>query len=202
MNEELSAQIKFLIEVDKMKGILRQTLVIDGTRRENDAEHSWHIALMALTLKGCVAFEVNANRAIEMALIHDLVEIYAGDTFAYDKDGYADKEIREREAAQKLFSILPSSQAEEFKSLWEEFEQMLTPEALYAAAVDRLQPFINNCNTNWHTWMHHEVSKEQVLERMAPVAKALPQVWGYVEAELKRAENMGVFSHRIKDFAR
>ena len=145
MNTKLEKQLQFLIEVDKMKTILRQTLLVDKTRRENDAEHSWHFALMAIILyEYADQGKVSLYRVLKMALVHDLIEIYAGDTFAYDDAGNATKEQRETEAADKLFGILPSGQGEELRALWEEFDRMETPDAMYAAALDLLQPFINN----------------------------------------------------------
>ena len=182
MKEKLKRQLQFLSEADKMKSVLRQTLLSDKSREETDAEHSWHFALMAMTLFEYVGFDgVDINRVIKMALVHDLIEIYAGDTFAYDIKGNESKERREKEAADKLFSLLTNEQAEEFRSLWEEFDNMDTPDALYASAVDRLQPFLNNYLTEGHTWLKHGVSVDQVYKRMAPVKTALPQLWDFVE---------------------
>ena len=182
MKEKLKRQLQFLSEADKMKSVLRQTLLSDKSRKETDAEHSWHFALMAMTLFEYVGFDgVDINRVIKMALVHDLIEIYAGDTFAYDIKGNESKERREKEAADKLFSLLTNEQAEEFRSLWEEFDNMDTPDALYASAVDRLQPFLNNYLTEGHTWLKHGVSVDQVYKRMAPVKIALPQLWDFVE---------------------
>ncbi len=148
MTEKLSKQLEFLIEADKMKTVFRQTLVMDKSRQENDAEHSWHFALMALTLYEYAGFDgVDINRVLKMALLHDLVEIYAGDTFAYDNVGSIDKQIREQKAADRLFSLLPSELATEYRQLWEEFDAMETPDSKYAAAIDRLQPFISNYKT-------------------------------------------------------
>ncbi|OJU14358.1 MAG: hypothetical protein BGN88_05630, partial [Clostridiales bacterium 43-6] len=159
MTEKLQKQMEFLTEADKMKTIFRQTLVMDKSRRENDAEHSWHFALMALTLAEYAASdEVDINRVLKMALLHDLIEIYAGDTFAYDSTGNTDKEAREQAAADKLFALLPPEQAKEFRSLWEEFDEMETPDALYAASIDRLQPLLSNFNTEGHTWVKYHIT--------------------------------------------
>ena len=182
MTDKLRSQINFLSEADKMKSVYRQTILTDRSREETDAEHSWHFALMAMTL-----FEyrgeksVDLDRVIKMALVHDLVEIYAGDTFAYDTAGYADKDKRERAAADKLFALLPGEQARSYRALWDEFEQMKTPDAKYAGAIDRLQPFLNNHLTDGHTWVKHSVTEEQIYERMAPVREALPELWEFVE---------------------
>jgi putative hydrolase of HD superfamily len=181
VDERIKGQLFFLAEADKMKNVARQTLLADKSREETDAEHSWHFALMAMTLYEYVGIEgVDINRVIKMALLHDLVEVYAGDTFAYDTEGYESKEAREREAADKLFSVLPEAQALEYRSLWEEFDLMETPDALYASAVDRFQPFYSNYLTNGHTWVKHGVSDKMVYSRMAPVKKAMPKLWGFV----------------------
>ena len=135
----LQKQLRFLVEVDQMKNVLRQTLLVDKSRRENDAEHSWHFALMAMLLSEYAdGSKVDFYRVLRMALVHDLIEVYAGDTFAYDKKGNEDKEEREKKAADKLFGMLPEDQGKEIRDLWEEFDQMETPDAQYAASIDRL----------------------------------------------------------------
>jgi putative hydrolase of HD superfamily len=194
MNDRLNGQLDFLIEADKMKSILRQTLLIDKSRQENDAEHSWHFALMAMTLAEYAPFEINLDRVIRMALVHDLVEIYAGDTFAYDTAGYQSKEERENKAADKLFSLLPHEQGCSYRALWEEFDAMQTPDAIYAAAIDRLQPFINNALTDGHTWVQHGVTVDKIYKRMAAVKDALPALWEYVADVI----NENLKSGRIK----
>ena len=172
----LEQQMRFLVEVDKMKSVYRRTILIDKTRRESDAEHSWHFALMAMLLAEYADPEkVDCARVIRMALVHDLIEIYAGDTFAYDVQGNQDKRQRETEAADKLFALLPEDQAAEIRALWEEFDAMETPDAQYAAAIDRLQPFLNNYLTQGHTWGLGGVKSAQVYERMDPIRVALPQ---------------------------
>jgi len=182
MTEKLKRQLQFLTEADKMKSVLRQTLLSDKSREETDAEHSWHFALMAMTLFEYAGIDgVDVDRVIRMALVHDLIEIYAGDTFAYDIQGNENKEAREKEAADKLFSLLPCEQSNEYRALWEEFDRMETPDAMYAAAIDRLQPFLINYLTDGHTWVKHGVSVDQVHKRMAPVKTALPELWEFVE---------------------
>lgn len=186
MKNKLKRQLDFLIEVDKMKNILRQTLLMDKSRQENDAEHSWHFALMALTLFEYNRLDnVDINRVIKMALLHDLVEIYAGDTFAYDVKGNEGKDAREAESADRLFAMLPDEQSAEFRSLWEEFDKMETPDAKYASAIDRLEPFISNYKTDGYTWVLHKVSVENVYKRMDPIRLVLPEVWEFVEAVIK-----------------
>ena len=182
MTDRLKLQLQFLSEADKMKSVMRQTILSDKSREETDAEHSWHFALMAMTLFEYAGFDdVDINRVIKMAILHDLVEIYAGDTFAFDVKGNEDREVREKESAGKLFSLLPGELAVEYRALWEEFELMKTHDAIYAAAIDRLQPFLNNYLTDGHTWAKHNVSVDMVYARMAPVKTALPELWEFVE---------------------
>jgi putative hydrolase of HD superfamily len=187
MPEKLKQQLAFLAEADKMKSIFRQTvLTTDRSRNENDAEHSWHFALMAMTLFEYNALDgVDLNRVIKMALVHDLVEIYAGDTFAFDEKGNETKAQRENEAADKLFALLPKEQAEEYKNLWVEFDGMETPDAIYANTVDRLQSFFMNSLTEGHTWVKHNTPPEKIFKRMEPVKTAMPRLWGFVEEVVK-----------------
>jgi len=192
MTERLKGQLRFLIEADKMKSVFRQTILADRSREENDAEHSWHFALMAMTLFEYAGMDgVDINRVIKMAILHDMVEIYAGDTFAYDTRGYETKERREREAADKLFCLLPEEQGAEYRALWEEFDAEETPDALYASAVDRLQPFLNNFLTDGHTWVKHGVSADMVYKRMAPVKTALPQLWEFIDYVVRDSRGKG-----------
>lgn len=188
----LEQQMRFLVEVDKMKSVYRRTILIDKTRRESDAEHSWHFALMAMLLAEYADPEkVDCARVIRMALVHDLIEIYAGDTFAYDVQGNQDKRQRETEAADKLFALLPEDQAAEIRALWEEFDAMETPDAQYAAAIDRLQPFLNNYLTQGHTWGLGGVKSAQVYERMDPIRVVLPEVWPFVDKMIQESIEKG-----------
>lgn len=192
MNERFKRQLQFLIQVDQMKNVLRQTLLVDRSRRENDAEHSWHIALMAMIFyEYADQTRVNLGRVIKMALVHDLVEVYAGDTFAYDEEGYESKEEREKMAADRLFSVLPDDQAKEIRDLWEEFDKMETPDAQYAAAMDRMQPFVNNYMTQGHTWRLGGVNKDKVLRRMDMVRQSVPELWPFVESVIKDSIEKG-----------
>jgi len=195
MIDKLKHQLHFLAEADKMKTILRQTYITDKTRQENSAEHSWHFALTALTLyEYCGIDGVDINRVIKMALVHDLVEVYAGDTPAYDAKGNVDKDEREKEAADKLFSLLPDEQAAEYRSLWEEFDRMETPDAFYGSAVDRLQSFHNIYLSGAHPWIKYAVTADKIYQRMIPVKTALPELWEYVE----RVVNEGLEKGYIK----
>jgi len=181
MENTLQNQLQFIIEADKMKSIFRQTMVLDKTKFENNAEHSWHFALAAMTLVEYAGFDgVDINHVVKMAILHDLVEIYAGDTPAFDISGNTDKDIREKEAADKVFSLLPPMQAAEYRSLWEEFDAMETPSARYAAAIDRILPFMSNHLVDGHSWQKYNVTKAQVLGRMAIVETAIPSLWPFV----------------------
>lgn len=184
-------QLLFIAEVDKIKQILRRTLLTDSSRRENDAEHSWHLAMMAIILEEYATAPVNMRRVLTMVVIHDLVEIYAGDTFAFDAEGNKDKEERERLAADKLFGILPEDQAAELRPLWEEFDRMDTADSQFAASLDRLQPFMHNTLTNGHTWKLGNVTLSQVYKRMEPVKLWLPAAWSWVEAQTQAAIEKG-----------
>ena len=186
-NIRLDQQLRFTAEIDKMTSILRRTMLVDGSRRENDAEHSWHIAVMALIFEEYAAEPVNVNRAVKMCVVHDLIEIYAGDTFAYDVAGNADKSEREAAAADKLFAQLPSEQGAEIRSLWEEFDAMQTPDAKYAACMDRLQPFLHNTLTGGHTWVESGTARPSVEKRMAIIKDFMPEVYKWVETNLDNA---------------
>lgn len=174
-------QMCFLVEIDQMKNVLRQTLLADGSRRESDAEHSWHLAMYAMLLSEYAPEPVDVSRVVRMVLVHDLIEIYAGDTFCYDKEGNQDKAAREKAAADRLYALLPADQAAEYRALWEEFDRMDTPDSRFAAALDRIQPIINNYLTEGHTWKLGHVTSTQVYERMAPVKNGLPEAWKMVE---------------------
>ena len=178
--ERLHQQLAFLVEVDKLKNILRRTLLTDGSRRENSAEHSWHLALAAMVLEEYAAAPVELARVLRMLVVHDVVEIDAGDTFAYDKSGNATKEERERRAAERIFGILPKEIGGELRELWEEFEEHATPDAKFAHAVDRIQPFLQNRPLKGGTWRIYDLSREEILARMDPVRTALPRLWPIV----------------------
>lgn len=196
MTDRLKKQIEFIMEVDKLKSILRQSLTFDGTRRENDAEHSWHLAMMAMVLQEYAAVPVDLSRVLQMAIVHDLIEIYAGDTFAYDARANLDKERREQEAADRLFSMLPNDQGAAYRSLWEEFDAAQTPDAIFAACLDRLQPLLANHATNGHTWRltPEPIKKEQVYRRNAPMQEGAPALWELVEQIIRDSMDKGYLS--------
>jgi putative hydrolase of HD superfamily len=161
--------------------VLRQTVVLDATRRENDAEHSWHLAVMALTIQEHAAEPVDLLKVIKMVLIHDLVEIDAGDTFAYDEVGALDKEERERKAADRIFYLLPEDQAAEIDDLWTEFELRESAESRFAAALDRFQPLLHNYLTEGVAWKKHGIQKSQVIERNKHIAEGSQALWDYAQ---------------------
>ncbi|MEE3313857.1 MAG: HD domain-containing protein [Treponema sp.] len=189
--ERFDSQMRFVAEIDKMTHILRQTVLLDQSRRENDAEHSWHIAVMAQVLQEHFVENADLGRAVRMLTVHDLIEIYAGDTFAYDSVGNLSKEERERKSADKLFAMLPSDQGNEIRGLWEEFDSRSTPDSRFAACMDVLQPFFHNTLTQGHTWVEHSVKKSSVLRRMDIIKKWMPAIWPWVEANIRRGIEMG-----------
>ena len=173
----LKKQIAFLIEVDKVKNIFRQTYLADGKRKENDAEHSWHLALAAVLLKEHMAEDVDLGRVMTMVLIHDLVEIDAGDTYAYDMEGAATKREREVKAAKRIFGILPEDQGIYFRELWDEFEEYETADAKYAHLLDNFQPLLLNDASEGKSWEEHGVHKSQVCRRNARSPETSEIVW-------------------------
>lgn len=173
----LKKQIAFLIEVDKVKNIFRQTYLADGKRKENDAEHSWHLALAAVLLKEHMAEDVDLGRVMTMVLIHDLVEIDAGDTYAYDMEGAATKREREVKAAKRIFGILPEDQGIYFRELWDEFEEYETADAKYAHLLDNFQPLLLNDASEGKSWEEHGVHKSQVCRRNARIPETSEIVW-------------------------
>ncbi len=193
-NERINRQLLFSAEIDRMTAIARRTMLIDKRRRENDAEHSWHIAVMAMLFGEYAAEPVDLGRAVQMCVVHDLVEIIAGDTFAYDLEGNADKEEREKAAADQLFAELPEDQGQMIRSLWEEFDAMETADARYAACMDRLQPFLHNTLTDGHTWAEGGTDRAAVEKRMAVVKEFLPEVYEWVSDNIEEAVRKGWLS--------
>jgi putative hydrolase of HD superfamily len=190
--DRLEKQIEFIVEVDRLKQIYRQSYLADGTRKENDAEHSWHLALMAFILaEHTEGKNVDILRTMKMVLIHDIVEIDAGDTYCYDEQGYLDKQEREIKAAERLFNILPSDQAQEFRELWEEFEKCATTESRYAAALDRLQHLLLNYTSEGKSWREHGIKKCQTLKRNSPIQNSSTELWKYVIEILDQAVEKG-----------
>ena len=190
--QRLEAQLGFIIEIDRLKQIVRQTYLMDASRRENDAEHSWHIAMMALVLREHADEEVDILRVIEMLLVHDLVEIDAGDTLLYsaERDSAA-RLAAEQCAAERIFGLLPAEQARRFRELWEEFEAKQSPEARFAGALDRLQPLLHNFNTGGLAWRQHDISVAQVLERNACIGSGSENLWNYARWLIDESLRLG-----------
>lgn len=182
--ERLEQQFEFIREIDKEKFIGRQTYLSDGERKENDAEHAWHMAIMTLLLSEYANEEIDVLKTISMLLIHDIVEIDAGDTYAYDEAGKATQEAREKKAAERIFGILPEDQGSRLKDLWEEFEERKTPEARFARAMDNLQPVMLNAATDGKAWREHRVKLEQILKRNECTPSGSERLWKYAYSEM------------------
>ncbi|MCX9158389.1 HD domain-containing protein [Niveibacterium sp. 24ML] len=187
----LAAQIRFILEIDKLKGILRQSWLLDESRRENSAEHSWHVAMMALVLAEHANAPVDASRAAMMLMIHDLVEIDAGDTFAYDTAAHADKHARELAAADRLFGLLPDDCRDQLRALWDEFEAAETMDARYANALDRLMPMLHNLHTEGRAWQANGVTADKVYARNGVIANGSETLWAYAREVIETAVTKG-----------
>lgn len=177
--ERLKKQLDFILEVDKVKNIFRQTYLADGNRKENDAEHSWHLALMAVLLKEYSNEEVDLSKVIPMVLAHDLVEIDAGDTYAYDEEGLKTQRERECQAADRIYALLPEDQQSKLRDIWEEFEAGETPEAKFAHTMDNLQPAMLNVVNNGVSWKEHGIAISQIMKRNAHTAEGSQVLWDY-----------------------
>jgi len=191
-DDRLTRQLAFLVEADKLKRINRRTPLIDGSRLENSAEHSWHLVLAALVLREHVREPFDLVRVLELAAVHDLVEIDAGDTFAYDTSAQLDKSAREQAAAERIFGLLPADQSSYFRELWVEFEAQQSIEARFANSLDRFQALLLNANAGGGSWRTHEVTRAAVLRRMAPIESTLPSVWAVVTEIIETFSASGV----------
>lgn len=190
--DRLRRQIEFIVEIDKMKSIYRQSYIADRSRNENDAEHSWHIATMALLLcEHANDSGIDMLRVVKMLLVHDLVEIDAGDTFAYDEQGHETKAQREEAAARRLFGLLPDEQRDEFYRLWREFEERTTPEAKFAVAMDRLQPMLMNYYSEGAAWRKHGVTSDRVLAYNRKIAEGSEELWRFAQELIRDAVAKG-----------
>jgi putative hydrolase of HD superfamily len=192
--ERLERQIQFVIEADKLKEVVRQTLCTQSRRHENSAEHSWHFALMIVILAEHSNEPIDVLRVLKMVLIHDLVEIDAGDTYAYDVKNMADQHEREARAADRIFNLLPPDQSAEFRAIWDEFETRETPEAKFAAACDRFHPMLLNCLTGGETWKKHGVTHDKVVARNQHAREGSVALWHYAAQMLEAAKSQNCFS--------
>jgi len=193
VSNRLEQQMAFILEIDKLKRVDRQTLIVDGTRPENSAEHSWHIALMALLMVEHIdqGSDIDLLKVVKMLLVHDIIEIDAGDVFAYDED--EEREEREKKAGRRIFGLLPKDQAEELYQLWREFEERQTPEAHYAASLDRLLPLVQNYLTGGYTWVKYHIPEEKVRKRNQVIIESSRNLWEYAQTIIDQAKEKGYF---------
>jgi putative hydrolases of HD superfamily len=188
----LARQIAFIAECDRLKEIFRQTFNTQSRRAENDAEHSWHLCLSVIVLaEHANAANLDVLRVLKMVIVHDLVEIDAGDTFGYDTAGQVDQHARECVAADRIFGLLPEDQAKNFRALWDEFEAQQTPEAKFALAVDRFQPVLLNCLTEGGGWKKHGVTQDRVVERNRRIADGSAALWQRIERMIQDVADAG-----------
>lgn len=189
--ERLEQQLKFIVEIDKVKNIFRQTYLADGRRKENDAEHSWHIALMAYLLQEYAEEPVDVPKVMLMVLIHDLVEIDAGDTYAYDSEGAKTKREREVKATERIFGILPEDQGAYLRELWDEFEEYETADAKYAHLLDNFQPLLLNDASDGKSWKEHTVQKDQIYKRNEKIPETSAEVWKKMQDIIQKHIDLG-----------
>lgn len=195
MSERLKKQIEFILEADKSKKVIRQNYLSDGSQKEDDAQHAWHLALMAYVLAEYANEAVDVAKVMAMTLIHDLVEIDAGDTYAYDEAANTTRQDREEKAARRIFGILPQEQGQQIRELWEEFEAGNTPEARFANALDKIQPLLLNDASGGKSWLEHGVEKSRVLKRNAETSKGSQVLWEYARTLIEK----NVKNQKIRD---
>ena len=193
MNHLLN-QIEFIREIDKLKYIFRKTKLINSDRPENDAEHSWHLAMMAIVLAGHANEPIDLEKVMKMVLIHDIVEIDSGDVFAYDTTKSHDNFDEELKAARRIFGILPKEQAEEFLNIWIEFEEMKTPESKFARALDRLEPLLQNASNNGGTWREFDVKYDKVIEKKKVIKDGSEKIWEFAKQLIDESVEKGILS--------
>lgn len=191
LQDRLEQQLNFIREVDKVKLITRQTPLADGSRKENDAEHSWHLALMAGLLEEHADAAVNVPKVMKMVLAHDLVEIDAGDTYAYDTEGAKTQHQREQKAADRIFGLLPEDQGKEIRALWDEFEEYETADAKYAHLLDNFQPLLLNDASGGISWIEHTVYKSQIYKRNAKIDQSSKEIWEYMKGIIQKHIDAG-----------
>lgn len=182
--ERLEKQIAFILEIDRLKHVYRQTYLLDKSRRDSDVEHSWHFAVMAILLAEYATETIDVLKVVKMALIHDIVEIDVGDILVYDNNDPQAHREKERKAARRIFGLLPADQKHEFIDLWEEFELRETPAAKFAAALDRLDPLLHNIHTQGKSWQEHEVTVDRVLEINSRIGQSTPELWEMIRGQI------------------
>ena len=195
----LLKQIEFIKEIDKLKYIFRKTKLINSDRLENDAEHSWHLAMMAIILAEHSNEPIDVAKVMKMVLIHDIVEIDSGDVFAYDTVKSHNNFDEELKAARRIFGILPAEQTEEFINIWREFEEMKTPESKFARALDRLEPLLQNSSNNGGTWREFDVKYDKVIEKKQVIKDGSEEIWKFAENLIDESVEKGILSLKTED---
>ena len=190
--ENLLKQVEFIKEIDKIKYIQRKTKLFNSDRHENDAEHSWHLAMMAIVLSEHANEQIDVLKVLKMVLIHDIVEIDAGDTFIYDSVKNHSNTKEELKAAKRIFGMLPTEQAQEFISTWEEFEEGKTNEAKFARAMDRFEPLLQNTSNNGGTWSEFNVKYESVYNKKKLIKEGSKSIWGFAEELINESVENGI----------
>jgi len=183
----LNQQITFILEIDKLKSVLRQSYITVDERHENSAEHSWHLAIMALILIEHAEEKIDLCHVLKLLLVHDIIEIDAGDTYCYDEVGTKDQSIREHQAAERIFSLLPEDQANTMCDLWLEFESRNTLEAKFAVALDCLMPLLHNLHTKGKSWQEHNITKDQVITHNRAMNDGSAQLWQFAQSIIEQA---------------
>ena len=198
--DRLDRQIRFVLEIDQLKQIFRQTYLVDATRKENDAEHSWHLAVMAMLLsEHAQTPRLDVGRILRMVLIHDIVEIDAGDAYIYDAAARAQKAQAEQQAARRLFGMLPDDQAGQFRALWDEFEARQSPEARFARALDRLQPLLHNYVTEGKSWREHGAKAADVWEMNRQIADGSGVLWDFARRIIRESVQKGYLGGQLPE---
>ena len=195
----LLKQIEFIKEIDKLKYIFRKTKLINSDRLENDAEHSWHLAMMAIILAEHSNEPIDVAKVMKMVLIHDIVEIDSGDVFAYDTVKSHNNFDEELKAARRIFGILPAEQTEEFINIWREFEEMKTPESKFARALDRLEPLLQNSSNNGGTWREFDVKYDKVIEKKQVIKDGSEEIWKFAKNLIDESVEKGILSLKTED---
>lgn len=195
--DTLLQQISFIKEIDKIKFIQRKTKLLNSNRHENDAEHSWHLAVMTLVLAEHANTPIDVLKVVKMVLIHDVVEIDAGDTFIYDTKNNHSNTVNERKAAERIFGLLPQQQANEFIAIWEEFEAGLTNEAKFAKSMDRLEPLLQNTSNNGGTWREFDVDYSKVYEKKLAIKDGSLTLWNFAEKLLNESVEKGILKREV-----
>ncbi|MEL7002665.1 MAG: HD domain-containing protein [Bacteroidota bacterium] len=199
LHERLAKQIEFIKEIDKLKYITRKTKLFNSDRHENDAEHSWHLAMMVLVLSEYANESIDLLKVLKMVLIHDIVEIDAGDTFLFDNNKDHSNTDEELKAAKRIFGLLPKEQGKELVEIWEEFEAGITKESKFAKAIDRLEPILQNTTNNGGTWAEFNVSYETVKEKKRGIKEGSEVLWGYAQDLLNKSVQQGILKMKGTD---